>query len=61
MTKELFCSFCGKDQAAVARLIQGGGDQPARKQLPIVRICDECVALCNDIIASQTPTGGAPR
>jgi ATP-dependent Clp protease ATP-binding subunit ClpX len=33
------CSFCGKDQSEVKRLISG----------PTVRICDECVDTCNDI------------
>ena len=58
---ELFCSFCGKDQAAVRHLIGGGGDQPARKQLPPVRICDECIALCSEIVAANAPKGGAPK
>ncbi len=39
----LFCSFCGKSQAEVKKLIAG----------PAVYICDECVALCNDIIAEE--------
>jgi ATP-dependent Clp protease ATP-binding subunit ClpX len=45
--KLLFCSFCGKNQNEVRRLIAG----------PSVYICDECVDLCNDIITeeSQTP------
>ena len=38
--KKLFCSFCGKNQSEVKKLIAG----------PSVYICDECVALCNDII-----------
>ena len=38
--KLLFCSFCGKNQNEVRRLIAG----------PSVYICDECVDLCNDII-----------
>ena len=37
--KLLFCSFCGKNQNEVRRLIAG----------PSVYICDECVDLCNDI------------
>ena len=36
----LFCSFCGKNQNEVKKLIAG----------PSVYICDECVSLCNDII-----------
>jgi ATP-dependent Clp protease ATP-binding subunit ClpX len=38
--KLLFCSFCGKNQNEVRKLIAG----------PSVYICDECVSLCNDII-----------
>ena len=38
--KQLFCSFCGKNQSEVKKLIAG----------PSVYICDECVSLCNDII-----------
>src|SRR5262245_41298016 len=40
----LFCSFCGKSQHDVKKLIAG----------PAVFICDECVALCTTIIA-ETP------
>jgi len=40
-TGNLSCSFCGKSQAEVRKLIAG----------PTVFICDECVALCNEIIA----------
>ena len=39
----LFCSFCGKSQGEVKKLIAG----------PAVYICNECVALCNDIIAEE--------
>lgn len=42
--KLLFCSFCGKNQNEVRRLIAG----------PSVYICDECVDLCNDIISEET-------
>ncbi|MCK5728238.1 MAG: ATP-dependent Clp protease ATP-binding subunit ClpX [Methylococcales bacterium] len=38
--KLLYCSFCGKSQNEVKKLIAG----------PSVHVCDECVALCNDII-----------
>ncbi|MDE0747411.1 MAG: ATP-dependent Clp protease ATP-binding subunit ClpX [Porticoccaceae bacterium] len=41
--KLLFCSFCGKNQNEVRRLIAG----------PSVYICDECVDLCNDIITEE--------
>ncbi len=40
---ELRCSFCGKSQREVKKLIAG----------PMVYICDECIALCNDIIAEE--------
>jgi ATP-dependent Clp protease ATP-binding subunit ClpX len=40
---ELSCSFCGKSQGEVQRLIAG----------PDVYICDECVNLCNDIMAQE--------
>ncbi|MBI5328690.1 MAG: ATP-dependent Clp protease ATP-binding subunit ClpX [Deltaproteobacteria bacterium] len=39
----LRCSFCGKNQAEVKKLIAG----------PMVYICDSCVELCNDIIAEE--------
>jgi ATP-dependent Clp protease ATP-binding subunit ClpX len=39
----LKCSFCGKSQNDVRKLIAG----------PTVYICDECVELCNDIIAEE--------
>lgn len=42
-TKLLYCSFCGKSQHEVKKLIAG----------PSVFICDECVDLCNDIISEE--------
>ena len=39
----LHCSFCGKSQAEVAKLIAG----------PFVFICDECVEMCNDVVAGR--------
>ena len=42
--KSLFCSFCGKNQSEVKKLIAG----------PSIFICDECVDLCNDIIIEET-------
>ncbi|MDF2529843.1 MAG: clpX [Gammaproteobacteria bacterium] len=39
----LYCSFCGKSQNEVKKLIAG----------PSVHICDECVHLCNDIITED--------
>ncbi|MEF2148094.1 ATP-dependent Clp protease ATP-binding subunit ClpX [Aquilutibacter rugosus] len=41
--KVLYCSFCGKNQHEVRKLIAG----------PSVYICDECVDLCNDIISEE--------
>jgi len=40
---DLLCSFCGKSQEEVKKLIAG----------PSVYICDECIELCNDIIAEE--------
>jgi len=40
LSPTLYCSFCGKSQHKVARLIAG----------PSVFICDECVGLCNNIL-----------
>ncbi|HWX24850.1 MAG TPA: ClpX C4-type zinc finger protein, partial [Vicinamibacteria bacterium] len=42
-TEILRCSFCNKDQNDVRKLIAG----------PTVFICDECVDVCNDIIADD--------
>jgi len=42
--KLLYCSFCGKSQHEVRKLIAG----------PSVFVCDECIALCNDIIREET-------
>jgi len=41
--KILYCSFCGKSQSEVRKLIAG----------PSVYVCDECVDLCNDIIREE--------
>ena len=41
--KLLYCSFCGKSQHEVRKLIAG----------PSVFVCDECVELCNDIIREE--------
>lgn len=41
--KLLYCSFCGKNQHEVRKLIAG----------PSVFVCDECIALCNDIISEE--------
>jgi ATP-dependent Clp protease ATP-binding subunit ClpX len=47
--KILYCSFCGKSQHEVRKLIAG----------PSVYICDECVELCNDIIREELEESGA--
>ena len=51
----LNCSFCGKSQKEVKKLIAG----------PTVYICDECIGLCNDIIAEEVekdePYAGSRR
>jgi ATP-dependent Clp protease ATP-binding subunit ClpX len=46
--KLLYCSFCGKSQHEVRKLIAG----------PSVFICDECVDLCNDIIREELQDNG---
>jgi ATP-dependent Clp protease ATP-binding subunit ClpX len=43
--KALYCSFCGKSQHEVKKLIAG----------PSVFICDECIDLCNDIVRDELP------
>jgi len=47
----LYCSFCGKSQHEVRKLIAG----------PTVFICDECVELCNDIIREEAKGGVGAR
>ena len=44
---KLHCSFCGKEQAKVKKLIAG----------PNIYICNECVDLCNDILVEEEKTG----
>lgn len=46
-TKQLRCSFCGKPQSQVRRLVAG----------PNVYICDECIELCEDIIREELASG----
>jgi ATP-dependent Clp protease ATP-binding subunit ClpX len=48
--KLLYCSFCGKSQHEVRKLIAG----------PSVFICDECVELCNDIIQEEIEESASP-
>ena len=47
---DLFCSFCGKNQAEVNRLIAG----------PSAFICDECITLCNDIVQEEVDDSDLP-
>jgi ATP-dependent Clp protease ATP-binding subunit ClpX len=49
--KTLYCSFCGKSQHEVKKLIAG----------PSVFICDECIDLCNEIIRDELPTSDDTR
>src|SRR4026207_769785 len=55
--EQLLCSFCGKSQRQVKKLIAGPG----------VYICDECIDLCNEIIDEELSTpaeldlGNLPR
>jgi len=49
--KTLYCSFCGKSQHEVKKLIAG----------PSVFICDECIDLCNEIIRDELPAETASR
>jgi len=49
--KTLYCSFCGKSQHEVKKLIAG----------PSVFICDECIDLCNEIIRDELPAGDEAR
>ena len=49
--KTLYCSFCGKSQHEVKKLIAG----------PSVFVCDECIDLCNEIIRDELPAGDASR
>jgi hypothetical protein len=48
------CSFCGKGESEVARLVTGGGQQP-RGVLPAVAICNQCIALSCQILGGSTP------
>jgi ATP-dependent Clp protease ATP-binding subunit ClpX len=48
--KTLYCSFCGKSQHEVKKLIAG----------PSVFVCDECIELCNEIIRDEFPANIDP-
>ena len=45
-TSSLYCTFCGKSQSEVRKLVAG----------PSVYICDECIELCNDILREELAT-----
>jgi ATP-dependent Clp protease ATP-binding subunit ClpX len=47
----LYCSFCGKSQYEIKKLIAGG---PPGSSGPLVYICDECVDSCYDIIRDES-------
>ena len=49
--KTLYCSFCGKSQHEVKKLIAG----------PSVFVCDECIELCNEIIRDELPASAAAK
>jgi ATP-dependent Clp protease ATP-binding subunit ClpX len=49
--KTLYCSFCGKSQHEVKKLIAG----------PSVFVCDECIDLCNEIIRDELPSGPSSK
>lgn len=49
--KGMYCSFCNKSQHDVRKLIAGPG----------VFVCDECVALCNDIIREEAGSAAEPK
>jgi len=49
--EKLFCSFCGKSQEIVKKLVAGPG----------VYICDECIDLCNEIVSEDWDGGGLEK
>jgi len=49
--KKLFCSFCGKNTDAVKAMIAG----------PAVSICNECVVICNEVLADPMRAKSKPR
>ena len=49
-SREKRCSFCGKAEYQVSRLVAGPG----------VYICDKCVELCNEVLAGRGPGHGPP-
>jgi len=49
--EKLFCSFCGKSQEIVKKLVAGPG----------VYICDECIDLCNEIVSEEWDSGSIDK
>ena len=49
--EKLFCSFCGKSQDVVKKLVAG----------PSVYICDECIELCNEIVSDEWDSTGPEK
>ncbi len=47
-TAEVVCSFCGRSSAVVERIVAG----------PAVYICNDCVALCAELVADPPPRAG---
>jgi len=57
--KRLFCSFCGKSQAEVKKLVAGGPNNNEQKgdKGCAVYICGECIDLCHEIITDDNGNG----
>lgn len=54
--KKLYCSFCGKSQSEVKKLIAGKSVRTEEGKTETIFICDECVGLCQDIIVEGEKT-----
>jgi hypothetical protein len=58
---EARCSFCGKEARRVRHLVAGGAAvAPGAMSGPAARICDGCLALCEEILAETSSSGAAP-
>ncbi len=51
--ENMVCSFCGKTQKEVKKLIAGKTEKSPDGQVNTVYICDECIALCQDILKEE--------
>ena len=51
--EDMVCSFCGKTQKEVKKLIAGKTEKSPDGQVNTVYICDECIALCQDILKEE--------